>query len=136
MWTPKASFSPGSRSPGGRGRGCLGFELRPGVTFSNGEPFDAEAVVATIAYLTSEAAKAESVAQEIRSVASARALGPLTVLRSRTKTPDPILPRTLATMRIVAPRPGWNAAATVSPAIRSATGPFMLAVPATFSRTA
>jgi peptide/nickel transport system substrate-binding protein len=110
------------------GEGAWVFELRPGVTFSNGEPFDAEAVVATVAYLTSDAAKAESVAQEIRSVASARALGPLTV-EIATRTPDPILPRTLATMRIVAPKAWASLGRDGFARAPVGTGPFMLASP-------
>src|SRR5688572_25506746 len=36
-------------------------KLRPGVTFSNGEPFDSNAVVVSAQYLTSQAGRAETI---------------------------------------------------------------------------
>ncbi len=104
------------------------FRLRPDVVFSNGEPFDAEAVVATIAYLTSKEAAGESVAQEIRSVASAKALDPLTV-EITTRTPDPILPRAFATVRIVAPKAWESLGRDGFAKAPVGTGPFKLAAP-------
>ena len=50
------------------------FELRRDVTFSNGERFDADAVVAALEYLISEEAAGESVAREFVVVAGARRL--------------------------------------------------------------
>ncbi|MDX2142657.1 MAG: ABC transporter substrate-binding protein [Rhodospirillaceae bacterium] len=76
--------------------------LRPGVTFSNGEPFNAEAVIANIAYLQSPAAVKESLGQEVENIAGLRALDPLT-LEITTKKPDPLLPRQLAALPIVPP---------------------------------
>ena len=78
------------------------FELRRGVSFSNGERFNAAAVVATVAYLRSEAAAGLSVARELQPIAAAEALDEYTV-RFRTHQPTLILPALLAGMRIVAP---------------------------------
>ncbi len=80
--------------------------LRPGVRFSNGEPFNAAAVVHAVTYLTSPAAATDTSAQELSSLASARAIDELTVKIS-TKMPNPALARELSALRIVAPRL-WN----------------------------
>ncbi len=78
------------------------FELRRGVRFSNGEPFDADAVLATIAYLKSPAAEGTSVAREFAAVQSARRVGSHEVEIS-TRYPVATLPGLVAGMRIVAP---------------------------------
>lgn len=78
------------------------FELRPGVKFSNDESLDAAAVVQAIDYLTSPAALTDTSAQELSSLRSARVVGPLTV-EITTRVPNPILPRELSALRIVAP---------------------------------
>ena len=78
------------------------FELRRGVKFSNGEPFDARAVVATISYITSEAALGQSVAREFSAVQGARMLESHLVEVS-TSQPVRVLPAKLAALRMVAP---------------------------------
>lgn len=79
------------------------FELREGVTFSNGEPFDAEAVVATVTYLRDdEEGSASSVAADLGPIVSARAVDELTV-EVATDGVDPILPSRVAGMFIVPP---------------------------------
>lgn len=78
------------------------FQLRRGVQFSNGEPFNAAAVVATIDYITSEEASRESVAREFLNIQRARALNDHAVEIS-TQYPSRILPAMLAGLRIVAP---------------------------------
>ena len=79
------------------------FQLREGVTFSNGEEFNADAVVATITFLTTdEVGSTLVVARDIATVASAAALDPMT-LEITTKAPDPVLPNRLAGMYIPAP---------------------------------
>jgi peptide/nickel transport system substrate-binding protein len=79
------------------------FKLRPGVTFSNGEPFDAEAVKVTLDFLISDAALAQSVARDIEFISDARVIDPLTV-EITTHVPEIFLPRFLAGINIVAPR--------------------------------
>ncbi len=78
------------------------FELRPGVEFSNGEPLDAAAVVATVNYLKSDEAAGASVAREFAAIEGARAVASHTV-EIRTRRPTIILPALMAGMRIVAP---------------------------------
>ena len=78
------------------------FELRRDVTFSNGERFDAAAVVAALNYLISKEAAGESVAREFVVVAAARALDEFTV-EVTTKSPVIILPALMATLRVPAP---------------------------------
>lgn len=79
------------------------FTLRDGVTFSNGEPFDAAAVVASVDYLTSPAARGDTSAAELSSLARARALDRLTV-EITTNAPNPVLHREVSALRIVAPK--------------------------------
>jgi peptide/nickel transport system substrate-binding protein len=79
------------------------FQLREGVTFSNGEEFTADAVVATIDFLTTdEVGSTLVVARDIATVESATAVDPLTV-EITTAAPDPVLPNRLAGMYIPAP---------------------------------
>jgi len=78
------------------------FKLRSGVKFSNGESFDAKAVVSVIDYLTSADSAAESMARELSAVRGAKATGELEV-EVYTHQPTLILPAMLAAMRIVAP---------------------------------
>jgi peptide/nickel transport system substrate-binding protein len=78
------------------------FTLRPGVTFSNGEPFDADAVVAVVEYIISDDAARLSVAAYLDSLAGASALDPLTV-EIRTNYPNIVLPASLAMLRMHAP---------------------------------
>jgi peptide/nickel transport system substrate-binding protein len=79
------------------------FRLRPGVTFSNGEPFTADAVVAAVAWLKTPEGARTVVGSEVRDVSAAVREDDLTVLIT-TSRPDAILPRRLTAMSIVAPR--------------------------------
>jgi peptide/nickel transport system substrate-binding protein len=81
------------------------FRLRSGVAFSNGEPFDADAVIAAFAYLQTDEGRRDSVAsQDLKSTfRSFRARDALTV-EVVTLDPDPILPLHLHFVRIPAPR--------------------------------
>ena len=78
------------------------FTLRDNVTFSNGVPFDANAVVFALNYLTSEEALVELVSNELRNVASASVRDRLSV-EIKTHAPDILLPRLLSMMSIVEP---------------------------------
>ena len=78
------------------------FELRPNVRFSNGEPFDADAVVNALGFLISPEGAGLSVAHEVASIKSVHALKSLRV-EIRTHYPNLILPRNLAGIHIVAP---------------------------------
>lgn len=89
---------------GGRG---WRFRLRPNVSFSNGEPFNAATVKFVVEWLKSDAAKAQLMATEVRTVAEARIVDDLTV-DLLTAQPDAVLPRRLALILMVAPR-AWSA---------------------------
>jgi peptide/nickel transport system substrate-binding protein len=99
------------------------FELRPGVRFSNGEAFDAQAAAATLEFLRSPAAAGMMVAGEVAHIARTRVHAPL-VLDVITHGPDPLLPRSLAVVRMVPPQ-YWR---EVGPAgfarLPVGTGPF------------
>lgn len=77
-------------------------KLRPGVTFSNGAPFTADAVVTAVNYLTSPAAARSNVARELRFLKEARRIDDLTV-HLVTTAPTPHLPRTLPLLYAVEP---------------------------------
>lgn len=79
------------------------FDLRQDVSFSNGELFNAEAVVATVSFLTSPEATLEGVRRELPFIEKAEVVNEHQV-RIVTKTPIPLLPRYMAAMPIVAPQ--------------------------------
>jgi peptide/nickel transport system substrate-binding protein len=83
------------------------FQLRPGVVFANGAPFDARAVTNAIAYLQSEQGRIHVLANELRSIESVEVIDPLTIVFHTTR-PDAILPARLTALLL--PEPGaWNA---------------------------
>jgi peptide/nickel transport system substrate-binding protein len=79
------------------------FKLRPGITFSNGEPFNADAVVTQVTYLLDPANPAQC-ASSHPTLQSAVKVDDLTV-DLVTKTPDQTLPARMFQMYMVAP--GW-----------------------------
>ena len=101
------------------------FELRPDVRFSNGEPLDAAAVVATLDWLRSEAGQRTVIGTEIRSVVAAEARGPATVVL-RTEAPDAILPARLSSVMIVPPASWQTLGPDAFARTPSGTGPFRL----------
>jgi peptide/nickel transport system substrate-binding protein len=83
------------------------FNLRDGVTFSNGVPLNADAVVGAFEYLMSEEGRATPVGGEIRNVSGATSVGDMTV-EITTSSPDPVLPNKLALVYIIEPT-AWQA---------------------------
>lgn len=79
------------------------FKLRPAVSFSNGEPFDAAAVEAAFAHLKTPEGKTTRGAQLFNNVASVRVVDPLTI-DIGTTAPDPVLPRRMSAFRVPAPK--------------------------------
>jgi peptide/nickel transport system substrate-binding protein len=77
-------------------------ELRQGVSFSNGVPFNAAAVVAAVEFFQTDAALAEMVARELNIIVSARALTEHTV-ELTTSRAAPYLPRSLPIFYMVEP---------------------------------
>ncbi|MDX2222444.1 MAG: ABC transporter substrate-binding protein, partial [Rhodospirillaceae bacterium] len=78
------------------------FKLRPGVTFSNGEPLTADAVVFALDLLHSPVGRTYTVNVEVPSLRTARALDPLTV-EITTWTPNPFLPQEMSLVRLPSP---------------------------------
>ncbi len=78
------------------------FQLREGVRFSNGEPFNASAVVRAARFLQSDAADRYVIHRELGVLNEVQALDEYRV-RITTHRPVPLLPRVLSAFRVVAP---------------------------------
>ncbi|MBL8629459.1 MAG: hypothetical protein JNM81_07515 [Rhodospirillaceae bacterium] len=79
------------------------FYLRPNVTFHDGQPFDANTVVANIQALQTEAGKRLYMATEVAGISKVTVIEPL-VVEIETAKPDAILPKRLAIIMIVEPK--------------------------------
>jgi peptide/nickel transport system substrate-binding protein len=80
------------------------FTLRQGVKFSNGEAFNAAAVKATIDWLMSEEGKITVVGKDlVKNIAEAKVINDNT-LEIITTAPNPIAPKQLSFVSIVAPK--------------------------------
>lgn len=82
------------------------FTLRDGVRFSNGAPVDASAAAATFEWLRSPAGQTTIIGTRMRDIAAIQAPDALTLVLTL-KTPDPVLPRRLASTMIVEPE-SWR----------------------------
>lgn len=82
------------------------FNLRQGVIFSNGEPFNASAVLNTIEWLVTPEGRRSIIGNEMRSIAGVEAEDDYTVL-IKTDPPDAILPSRLNAVFMVAPK-AWQ----------------------------
>ncbi|MDX2225092.1 MAG: ABC transporter substrate-binding protein [Rhodospirillaceae bacterium] len=101
------------------------FTLRRGVTFSNGRPFDADAVVAALTYLTGDPLPSDLNAIEFANVAGTRALDSHTV-EIVSRTPAPMLPRVASVLYAVEPAT-WRLLGPVDFSYRPVgTGPFQV----------
>ena len=78
------------------------FKLRRDVVFSNGEPFNADAVAATVSWLQSSEGARTIVARHARGIAQMEIEDAYTVV-VHTVDPDAILPNRLSAVAIVAP---------------------------------
>jgi len=77
------------------------FTLRKDIKFSNGEAFNADAVVNAFDYLGSDAGKATAVGRELSGVTATKKDDYTVVIE--TKGPDPVLPNKMALVYMVAP---------------------------------
>ena len=101
------------------------FNLRNDVTFVNGRKFEADAVVETIAYLTSPNGRTDLLGRELSHLVSAEAVDSRTV-RIKANGPRPFMPYELSLMMIPEPLT-WrerDTGAFASPPI--GTGPFQI----------
>lgn len=80
--------------------------LRTGIAFSNGEPLDAAAVVASLQYLMSESGRREAVGRELADLKAARAVD-ARVVDIETGRPEPLLPYRLSLVSPVPPK-AWQ----------------------------
>ncbi|MDJ0389067.1 ABC transporter substrate-binding protein [Roseomonas sp. E05] len=103
------------------------FRLRPGVRFSDGQPFTADDVAFTIARVPKVPNATASYAGQTRSIRRVEVVDPLTV-RFHTDGPSPNLPIDLAVVGIVSRHAGEGATTEDYNALKAAigTGPFIL----------
>jgi len=78
------------------------FHLRPGVTFHNGAPFDANAAAAILAYLMGEDGRRFYVSTEVLNISNVDIIDDLT-LAINTTIPDAILPKRMALIAVPEP---------------------------------
>lgn len=101
------------------------FELRAGVKYANGAPFDARAAARVLQWLGTSAGRATVIGNELRHVSSAQATGPLTLV-IETRDPDPILPKRMVGALMVEPD-AWNRLGPADFAMQPiGTGPYVL----------
>lgn len=101
------------------------FELRDDVTFSNGTPMTADAVVSAVRFLASDEATSETVARMMNFLVDARAIGPHTV-EIRTEVPIPLLPRFFPQLYVVEPDYFNEVGLEAFAQAPIATGPFIV----------
>ncbi len=97
------------------------FKLRPGVSFHNGAPFNADAVVASVARVIDPANNSEQMAY-FGTIKGAEKVDDLTV-NILTTGPDPILPSRMYWMKMI--EPGYAASGDLAGA-PIGTGPYKL----------
>lgn len=98
------------------------FKLRPGVKFTNGEPFNADAVVVSIDRIIDPAFASEQMSY-FGTLTGAEKVDDLTV-RIKTSGPDPILPSRMYWMKMVPAKYSSDPNFATEPA---GTGPYKLA---------
>lgn len=102
------------------------FDLRPGVRFSNGELFDARALVASVSHMHSKRGRAETIGSMLPQIEAIETLTPLRV-RIHLNEPDPMLPLHVSIWRIPAPS-NWQTLKLPSGArFALGSGPYVIA---------
>jgi peptide/nickel transport system substrate-binding protein len=102
------------------------YRLRPGVSFSNGEPLTVEALAESVRHMGSKRGRAETLGSMLAQVESVEALDPLTA-RIRLREPDPLLPLHTSVWRVPAPA-HWRTLKLPAEARNAVgSGPFVLA---------
>ncbi|MCB2109133.1 MAG: ABC transporter substrate-binding protein [Rhodobacteraceae bacterium] len=99
------------------------FDLRHDVKFADGTPFDADAIIAALDYLTGEHLPSDLNAIEFENVVGYRAVDPFTV-EITSRVPAPLLPRAVTVLYAVQPEL-WRKLGPVDFSYRPVgTGPF------------
>ncbi|MCA3254549.1 MAG: hypothetical protein INF91_02900 [Alphaproteobacteria bacterium] len=102
------------------------FDIRRGVRYSNGRPFDAATAAAVLNWLAGPGGKKTVVGNELRTLDKAMAAGPFELI-VETNRPDPILPKRLIAALMVEPR-AWAERGPADFAFAPVgTGPYRLA---------
>ena len=102
------------------------FRLRPGVRFSNGEPFTAEALVESARHMATLRGRGETIGSTLAQIESVEQVDALTA-RIRLSEPDPLLPLHASIWRIPAPA-HWRTLKLPAGARNAlGSGPFVLA---------
>lgn len=83
------------------------FKIQPGVTFSNGEKFDAAAAKATFDWLLGDPGKASIVGKDVSGMVAEAIVTDAMTLTIKSVKPAPILPRQLVSVAMVAPK-AWK----------------------------
>ncbi len=99
--------------------------LRPGVSFSNGAPLTADAVVNVVNFFHTPQSTKEVIARELGFIKTARKIDELTV-ELITEVPTPHLPRTLPLLYIVEPSQWTKLGPDAFAQAPIGTGPFKL----------
>lgn len=99
------------------------FHLRTDVTFSNGEPFDAESAAQVLSWLMRPENRGLIVASEVQGIAGLDVVDAQT-LDIITKAPDAILPKRLTAVQMVAPQALADMGMDEFARQPSGTGPF------------
>lgn len=102
------------------------FELRPGVRFSNGEHFDAAAVVASARHLASKRGRGETIGSMLAQVERVEAQGAARI-RVHLNEPDPLFPLHASLWRIPAPRHWRSLKLPAGARFALGTGPYVIA---------
>lgn len=101
------------------------FRLRQGVVFANGEPFNADTVVAAIEYLKTDPAQRFFISGEVAVIDSVTAVDEHTV-QFTTSSPDAIFPKRLS-MILMVPEKAWQDMGPDDFGLQPiGTGPFIL----------
>ncbi|MBL8630092.1 MAG: ABC transporter substrate-binding protein, partial [Rhodospirillaceae bacterium] len=100
------------------------FKLRDDISFSNGNKFDAGAVVHAVEYLVAPGPATEGVRRDMPFLAGAKAIDKHTV-EITTKVPIPYFPRYAAVLLIVEPEQWQKLGATAFSEKPVGTGPFL-----------
>lgn len=101
------------------------FDLRPNVRFHDGAPFDADSVADVFRWLRSDDGRRTYVGGEVAGIVDVSAAGPLKI-EVTTKAPDPLLPKRMSLVSIVAPHAWRTMGAEAFARAPVGTGPFRL----------